>query len=280
LENNAVKRIDAHHHLWRYNAEEFDWINDEMRVLRRDFLPDELRSGMAAAHVNGTVAVQARQSLDETQWLLAQAASAPGILGIVGWLPIASPSLAQHLEEFSADPLLKGVRHVVQAEPLGFLDDHAFNRGISLLKNTGLVYDILIFPHQIEEAIRFVDRHPQQSFVLDHIAKPRIAAGEIDLWSALIRELALRPHVACKISGMVTEADWVKWTAAQLQPYFEVVLEAFGPQRLMIGTDWPVLTVACGYAQWWNTVEQWIAPLTDNERRQILGGTAERVYKL
>ena len=167
-----------------------------------------------------------------------------------------------------------------KGEPDGFLDAPAFNRGIAALTGTGLVYDILIFTRQLPEAMRFVDRHPEQPFVLDHIAKPLIAAGEIAHWSADIREMARRPNVACKLSGMVTEAEWSEWTADLLKPYFEVVLEAFGPSRLMAGSDWPVVNVASSYAEWWRTLDGWLAPLSADERAQIEGLTASRVYAL
>ena len=275
-----MARIDAHHHLWHYTDAEYGWIDDSMSALRRDFTPEDLAREMQSAHVDGAVAVQARQTIKETDWLLDLAAKHNEIRGVVGWLPIASEDFVQHLDRARANPHLKGLRHVVQGEPAGFLDGDAFNRGIAALKDTGLVYDILIYARQLEEAIHFVDRHPQQSFVLDHIAKPDIRHNEIDIWSRNLRELACRENVTCKVSGMVTEADPANWTATQLKPYFDVVLEAFGPARLMIGTDWPVLTVGCGYAQWWQIVESWIAPLSAAEQNAILGGTAERVYKL
>jgi L-fuconolactonase len=276
----APQRIDAHHHLWRYTPAEFGWIDDEMQSLRRDFQPDDLHAEATAAGVSGTIAVQARQTIEETEWLLQQAHEDPLIRGVVGWLPIAEPIFPRILDRFAAQPHLKGLRHVVQAEPPGFLDTPAFNTGISRLRHTPLVYDILIFARQLEEAIRFVDRHPNQSFVLDHIAKPDIASNEIATWSEAIRDLALRPNIACKISGMVTEADFHNWSPTQLKPYFDTVLEAFHPNRLMVGTDWPVLTVACTYSQWWQIVEAWIAPLTPTEQANILSATATRIYNL
>jgi L-fuconolactonase len=277
-------RVDAHHHLWQYSPEQYGWIDASMQRLQRDFLPADLAALCRAASVDATIAVQARQTLAETHWLLALAAEGSLgdnlIRGVVGWADIAADDFADTLPALTAHPLLKGLRHVVQAEPDGFLDATAFNRGIAALRDTGLVYDILIFARQLPEAIRFVDRHPQQSFVLDHIAKPSIAAGEIAEWSANIRELARRPNVACKLSGMVTEADWHTWTPDSLRPYFQVVLEAFTPARLMAGTDWPVLTVACSYAEWWQTVSGWLASLTPDDRAQIEGLTAARVYSL
>ncbi|MFT4114429.1 amidohydrolase family protein [Silvibacterium sp.] len=277
-------KIDSHHHLWRF-SDEYAWIGDEMALLRRDFLPEDLAAEMQSADVSGAVAVQARQTVEETEWLLRLAQpSSPGqpspIVGVVGWLPIAAENFPAHLERFAADKRLCGLRHVVQAEPDGFLDAPDFNHGIDALTRSGLTYDILIYARQLPEAIRFVDQHPQQSFVLDHIAKPDIRAGALESWGANIRELAQRAHVACKLSGMVTETDWLRWTPAELQPYFDVVLEAFSPDRLMAGTDWPVVTVGASYAQWWRTIEGWISALSAGEQAQILGLTAARVYGL
>jgi L-fuconolactonase len=273
-------RIDSHHHLWRYTQAEYGWIDDAMQVLRRDFLVADLEAELTTAAVDGTVVVQARQTLEETSWLLHLAAQTSSIRGVVGWAPIASGDFAETLEALRGNPLLKGLRHVVQAEPTGFLDGAEFNRGIAALRDTGLVYDLLIVAGQLPEATRFVDRHPEQSFVLDHIAKPGIAGQEIEPWAAQIRELAKRPNVTCKLSGMVTEADWRSWSAASLRPYFDRVLEAFGPARLMAGSDWPVLTVACSYSQWWATVAEWTAALSETERAQIEGGVAATVYNL
>jgi L-fuconolactonase len=224
--------------------------------------------------------VQARQTLEETHWLLELAAKSDTIRGVVGWAPIAADDFPATLESLRQNPLLKGLRHVVQAEPDGFLDAPGFNRGIASLLPAGLVYDILIFARQLPEATRFVDRHPRQSFVLNHIAKPDIKASGFASWNQAIRELAQRENVVCKLSGMVTEADWHTWSPAQLQPYFDTVLEAFGPSRLMFGSDWPVLTVAGSYARWRNVVADWLTPLSPSERSQIEGGTASRIYCL
>ena len=273
-------RIDAHHHLWQYTAADFGWLDGALDVLRRDFLLADLQQELASAQVDGSVVVQARQTLEETEWLLQLAEITPALCGVVGWLPIASSSLELQLERLSRNPYLKGLRHVVQAEPDGFLDAPLFNAGISRLKSTGLVYDILIVERQLAEAIRFVDRHPSQAFVLDHIGKPRIAAGEREPWHTQIRELARRPNVSCKLSGMVTEADPRNWKDDLLRPYADVVLDAFGPNRVMIGTDWPVLTAGCSYAGWWQLVEHWISALSSAEQAQILGATATAIYDL
>jgi L-fuconolactonase len=280
-----MRRIDTHHHLWRYTPEEYGWIDESLLPLRRNFLLSDLRRELAAAGVDGSIAVQARQSVEETDWLLRLAEQDGSLLGVVGWLPLADPRFSDLLEKYRRHTRLKGLRHVVQAEPAGFLDGEAFNRGIGALQGSGLVYDLLIARQQLAECTRFVDRHPDQVFVLDHLAKPAIAGGEIDAWRAGIIALAQRPHVSCKVSGMVTEADPSSWTkpdsmSLQLFPYFEVALDAFGPDRLMIGSDWPVLTVVCGYAQWWATVEAWMTALSQDEKTAILGKTAERVYGL
>ena len=273
-------RVDSHHHLWQYTPQEYGWIDHSMAVLQRDFLPADLARETSAACIDATVAVQARQTLEETWWLLELAAKSNLIRGVVGWAPIAADDFPATLETLRQNPLLKGLRHVVQAEPDGFLDAPAFNRGIASLLPTGLVYDILIFARQLAEATRFVDRHPNQSFVLDHIAKPDIRNNGFAPWNLAIHELARRGNVVCKLSGIVTEADWHTWSPAQITPCFDTVLEAFGPSRLMFGSDWPVLTVASTYPRWRKTVDTWLAPLSPAERAQIDGETAARVYSL
>jgi L-fuconolactonase len=273
-------RVDAHHHLWRYDAAEYGWIDESMQALRRDLLPPELEREMQAAGVDAAVAVQARQTLEETRWLLELAKNTNVICGVVGWADIAADDFPAVVEELAAEPLLKGLRHVVQAEPEGFLDGVEFNRGIRAMQGIGWVYDLLVYAPQLEEVTRFVDRHPQQTFVLDHLGKPAIAHDGFETWARDFRKLARRENVVCKISGMVTEADWEHWTEADLERYFEVAVEAFGAKRLMVGSDWPVLTVACEYGQWWEMVRRWTGRLVAGERELIEGGVAARVYRL
>lgn len=252
-----------------------------MQALRRNFLPADLQSEISAAGVDATVAVQARQTLEETRWLLDLARQNASIAGVVGWAPIASPGFSGILDQLRSESRLKGLRHVLQDEP-----DHAyalrndFQHGLKLLDGTGLVYDILIYAHQLPVASQLVDLHPNQVFVLDHLAKPKIAAQELSPWKEQIRELAERPNVMCKLSGMTTEADWHNWTLPDLEPYLGTALECFGPDRLLAGSDWPVCTVATSYPRWWDTLRQWASPLSAAEQQAILGGNAVRVYHL
>ena len=272
--------IDSHHHFWNYDHVEFDWIDDSMGTIRRSFLPNDLRAEIDQVGIDGVVSVQARQILEETDFLLEQANANDFIKGVVGWIPLADTNITEVLDRYKNADKLKAVRHVVQGEPDGFLDGDAFNRGIQALQAQGLVYDVLIFERQLEETIRFVDRHPKQVFVLDHIAKPKIKINQLDPWQANIRELAKRDNVRCKLSGMVTEANFENWTEQQLRPYLDTVLAAFGPERLMFGSDWPVCLVASTYKRWHDLICEYIQPLSSDEKASIMGDTAIRVYKL
>jgi L-fuconolactonase len=273
--------IDSHHHYWKYNPVEYDWIDDSMKVILTDFLPEKLEQTIREAGVDGVVSVHARQLVEETEWLIELARQNKFMKGMVGWLPLMQNDIEAYLEKYSGEKILKGLRHVVQGEPdPEFILRSDFNRGISLLKKYSLVYDILIFERQLPNAIRFVDQHPDQVFVLDHIAKPRIAANELSPWKEYIQELAKRENVSCKISGMVTEADFTNWTQAQRQPYFHVVLEAFGPDRLLFGSDWPVCLVATSYKNWVDLVKETISTFTESEQAKIMGGNAMKIYNL
>lgn len=279
--SERVDHIDAHHHLWRYTPEEYGWINEQMEVLRRDFLPKDLKPLLDGAGIAGAVVVQARQTLEETDWLVEQAADAPFIRGVVGWAPIASPEFPEMLQGLRQKKKLKGLRHLIQDEADdAFILDAAFNRGIRAMRDSGVVYDIVIHARHLGPTLKFVDMHPDQPFVLDHCAKPVIVRDEREPWAGLMRELARRPNVACKVSGLVTEADWQRWTPAALEPYWRVVLEAFGPERLLFGSDWPVSLLASEYQRWADTVAEWTAPLAASERDAIWGGNAIRVYSL
>ena len=273
--------IDAHHHLWRYDAKEYGWITPAMEVLQSDFLPECFGPAMHSAGIDGSIVVQARQTIEETLWLLELAHESEEISGVVGWLPLAGPEFPKLLDQFSTRPKLKGLRHVVQdeADP-EFLSTAAFNRGIDALIGTGLVYDILIYAHQLPQAIEFVRRHPRQVFVLDHCGKPSIGEGAIDAWQANLHRLAEQENVACKVSGLVTQVSSGTWDLDLLRPYLDAVLEAFGPQRLMAGSDWPVCLLASTYQQWWSALHEWASPLSGGDRAEVFGGTARRIYHL
>ena len=277
----AAETIDAHHHLWRYTPADFGWIDESMQPLQRDFLPADLAAAIAEAGIDGTIAVQARQSLDETRWLLDLADKCDAIRGVVGWAPIAGEEFPGCMEEFDGRAKLKGLRHVIHDEK----DEHYilredFNSGIRTMLGSGLVYEILIYERHLPQTIDFVDEHPEQVFVLDHIAKPLIAAGTLEPWATHMRELGQRENVWCKISGLVTEAKWDAWTPETLRPYLDVAVEAFGPQRLIAGSDWPVCLLAATYPQWWNLLRDYFAPFTETERNAIFGGTATEIYQL
>lgn len=276
-----TKRIDAHHHLWRYSKDEYGWIGPGMEALARDFLANDADREFGSAGIVGSVVVQAQQSIAETDWLLGEAEKSEVIRGVVGWAPIASPELGSVLEKWRPHKKLKGLRHVIQDEPDDqFILREEFSRGIASLAGTGLVYDILIYQRHLPAAITFVDRHPNQIFVLDHIAKPRIKDQILEPWRSNLFELAKRENVYCKLSGMVTEADWKSWTKEDLQPYFDAALEAFRPGRLMFGSDWPVCFLASDYERWVETVGEFLSGCSPAEKNLILGEVASRVYSL
>jgi L-fuconolactonase len=273
--------IDAHHHLWRYTPQEYGWIDDTMQLLRRDFLPADLKSAMRSAGVDGTIAVQARQTLEETRWLLDLADENDEIRGVTGWAPIAGPEFPGVMEEFDGRAKLKALRHVIQGErDENYILREDFNSGIRALEGSGLVYEILIYERHLPQTIEFVDRHPNQLFVLDHLAKPLIATGVMEPWAAQMRELGKRENAWCKVSGMVTEADWNAWTSETLKPYIDVAVEAFGPQRLMAGSDWPVCLVACSYERCWQVLREYFSSFSQQEQERIFGENAAELYDL
>jgi L-fuconolactonase len=274
-------KIDSHHHFWKYDPVEYGWINDSMRVIRRDFLPLDLDAEIKLVGIDGVVSVQARQTLEETRWLLDLAEQNKFIKGFVGWVPLAAPDVRKHLEELSKRPMLKGIRHVVQDEPdERFILRDDFNAGVRALADYNLVYDILIYERHLPQAIEFVDLHPQQVFVLDHLAKPQVKDSRIEPWRTNIQRIAERENVFCKLSGLVTEADWKNWTEGQLSVYLGTVLEAFGPRRVMFGTDWPVCLLATSYAKWYELVKAFCAKLSLAEQARVFGETAVETYNL
>ena len=271
--------VDAHHHCWRYEPVEYGWIDDSMGEIRRDFLPQDLKLEISAVAIDAVVSVQARQSIEESLWLLALAEEHDFMAAVVGWLPLANPNISSYLEHFQQFTKLKGLRHVIQGEPDdNFILGREFNAGIKRLGRYNLVYDILVYHRHLPQTIEFVDLHPNQIFVLDHLAKPQIAQGLLSPWREHIVELARRPNVYCKLSGMVTEADPRHWQPAQLTPYFDIAINAFGPERLMFGSDWPVCLLGTSYSNWYELVLSSIAGLSAGEQALILGLNAARVY--
>ena len=274
--------IDSHHHLWKYSTDQYGWISDQMLPLKADFLLPELQGIAAESSIDGFVSVQARQSLQETDDLLAMAETEPLIAGVVGWVPLAAPEIGQTLERLGDQKFLKGVRHVVQDEEDDrFILGTDFNRGVSQLKTHNLVYDVLIFAKQLPASIEFVDQHPNLQMVLDHIAKPTITADAFDnAWEMNFRELAKRGNISRKFSGVVTEVRGETWSIDQIQRYWDVALEAFTPDRLMFGSDWPVCLLKTGHTQWLETVQQLASDLSVTERNKIFSTNAIRDYNL
>jgi L-fuconolactonase len=272
-------RLDAHQHFWKYSPSQYEWITDDMAPLKRDFLPHDLQPLLAAGGFDGSIAVQAQQTVQEARWLLELAEQNSFIKGVIGWVDLCSPEVREQLERLAVNRRLLGVRHIVQGE----LDDEFmlrpdFRRGIAQLAEFGLVYDLLLYPRHVPVATELVREFPQQTFVLDHIAKPAIAAAQIEPWDRDIRELAKCPNVSCKLSGMVTEARWAQWVRDDFRRYLDVVFEAFGPDRLMIGSDWPVCTLSADYASTMGIVTSYVEQLFLQDRDEILGRTCARIY--
>jgi len=276
-------RIDSHQHFWDYaaHAGDYVWMSAEQGMLRRNFLPEDLAPLLRQTGFDGTVAVQAREMVAETDFLLGLAARTPWILGVVGWIDLCAPDAEALIERYAAEPKLKGLRLIIHDHPdPEFAASPAHVRGVGWLARHGLTYDLLLKPRDIRPSIRLVDQHPDQRFVVDHIAKPSLAPGGLSPWREDIRELARRPNVWCKISGLVTLADWAAWTPEQFTPCLDLVLEAFGADRLMAGSDWPVCTCAASYARTMQVALDWSARLSPAERAAFLGGTCARFYNL
>jgi len=275
-------KIDAHQHFWIYNSSEYGWIDDSMKVLKRDYLPGDLRPELAKASFSGTVAVQARQSVEETRWLLQLAGQSDFIKGVVGWINLCSESdLKRELDEFCKSEKLVGVRHVVHDEPDdNFMLRDEFLKGISLLKEYNLTYDLLLFPKHLPVAQIIVSMFPEQKFVLDHISKPLIKEHIIYSWKEGIFRLANHENVWCKLSGMVTEADWKNWKSDDLNPYLDIVFEAFGTDRLMTGSDWPVCRLAGEYRDVLGIVEEYVSGMPAGIQQKILGMNCIDFYGL
>lgn len=274
-------RIDAHQHFWHYDPAAYGWIDDRMAVLKRDLLPDDLKPLLDRSGIDGTVVVQARQSLHETDWLLELAQKYAFIRGVVGWIDLQAPDVRAQLERYAQQPKLRGIRHIVQDEPDDrFMLRPAFLHGLGLLAEFNLTYDLLLFPRHLPVAVDVVKQFPQQRFVLDHLAKPAINAHAIAPWDADIRALARFDNVMCKVSGMVTEAAWNQWRLDDFKRYLDIVFECFGPERLMFGSDWPVCTLSGSYAEVVLIIQDYVRGLSLDMQDRIFGGAAAEWYGL
>jgi L-fuconolactonase len=274
-------RLDAHQHFWHYSPTEYTWITDNLGSLKHDFLPHDLEPLLAGIGFDGCIAVQARQNLEETRWLLELAEQHAFIKGVVGWVDLRSDRLAVQLERFASHPKLVGVRHVVHDEADdNFMLGAAFRRGIAQLLDFNLTYDLLLFPKHLPVAVQLVREFPNQPFVLDHIAKPSIAEELVSPWQEDLQTLANSPNVFCKLSGMVTEAKWNQWRPTDFHRYLDIVFEAFGSSRLMIGSDWPVCTLSGEYEAVMKIVMDYVQKLPHAAQAAILGDTCVRFYQI
>lgn len=272
--------IDSHQHFWHYDPIRDSWITEDMVNIRRDFLPADLEPILVANGVDGCVAVQAAQSEEETMFLVNMARSYDIVKGVVGWVDLQAESLPQRLTDLSQHKVIKGYRHVAQGEPDDFLMRPAVVQGIRQLASFGLTYDILIYPSQLKAALHLVRAVPEVSFVIDHLAKPYIKKGDISRWSNFMTEIAKHPNVSCKLSGMVTEADWQDWSKKDFFPYLDVVFRIFGPDRLLFGSDWPVCLVAANYTQVKTLIEEYVDPWGEEVRAKVFGANAVAFYGL
>ena len=273
-------RIDAHQHFWKFDPGKQEWITDEMKAIRKDFVPGDLQPLLKDCRLDGCVAVQVDQTESETLSLMKLAEQNAFIKGIVGWVNLMSSDIQDQLTDLVQYKKVKGFRHIVQGLPAGFLLQKDFLCGIDCLAEFGFTYDVLVYANQLPEAISFVQRFPNQKFVLDHLAKPFIKKGILEPWEKQITQLALSQNVHCKLSGMVTEADWKNWKQDDFTPYLDVVLNCFGPKRVLYGSDWPVCLVASSYPQQLGIVEDYISTLSASEKKDIMGDNAVQFYNL
>ena len=272
--------IDAHQHFWNYQPLRDQWITEEMKAIRKDFLPDQLSPLLKKNKIEGCVAVQASQSEKETDFLIKCARSHSFIKGIVGWTDLQSPGLQPRLEYYYQFHEVKGFRHIIQSEADDFLLRGDFCNGIGLLEQYNFTFDILIYPKQLPNVLTFVKKFPNQFFVIDHLAKPFIKHQQLKPWKQQIQQIAMHENVYCKFSGMVTEANWLHWKTSDFKPFLETALEAFGSQRLLYGSDWPVCLLSADYEQQLQIIKQFIDPLSPSEKKLIMGENAVRFYHL
>lgn len=272
--------IDSHVHFWKYSEEDLPWIDKNMKILRKDYLPQELEQTFKRNNVDGCIAVQAAMAEVETRFLAELAKTHAIIKGVVGWTDLRAPDVEKKLTEFKEYSSIIGIRHIVQSEPDNFLYDGKFRSGVSLLKDFGYTYDILIYPRQLKASVDFVRAFPDHTFIVDHCAKPDVKQKEMDVWKSGISELAMFPNVSCKLSGLITEAAWKEWSPAEFYPYLDVVFQAFGIERLMFGSDWPVIQLSGSYIQWKSLLEKYMEKHLPEERDAVFGLNAQRIYGL
>ncbi len=272
--------IDAHQHFWYYQPERDGWITMEMKAIRKDFLPEDLLHILQKSSIQGCIAVQADQSEKETDFLIKCSRNYPFVKGIVGWTDLQSPGVQARLEYYYQFPEVKGFRHIIQSEPDDFFSREPFQKGVGLLEQYNFTFDVLVNSIQLPAALSLIKRFPNQSFVIDHLAKPNIRKQQLKPWKQELQQIAMHENVFCKFSGLVTEADWQNWKASDFKPYLETALEAFGPKRIMYGSDWPVCQVAAAYEQQLEIIKQFIDPLSPSEKKAIMGENAVRYYHL
>lgn len=270
--------IDTHQHFWHFDLIRDAWIVAEMSVIRHDFLPEHLLPILEKNGIDACIAVQADQSIEETLFLLRLSEQYPFVRGVVGWTDLCSPFIEEHLKDWKKYPKLLGFRHILQAENPDFLLKPEFLRGIQALSSHHFIYDILVYPQHLPNVVKMVAQFPEQTFVLDHIAKPLIKEGILENWATDIRELATFEHVYCKVSGILTEADWKSWTFEQIRPYLDIIFEAFGADRLMFGSDWPVCLLAGTYEDTKSIIEMYMKDYPEIERQKVFGTNAQRIY--
>ncbi len=272
--------IDSHVHFWKYDKVRDAWITPDMKVLQQHYLPGQLNLMLKRNEVYGVVAVQASQGEPETIFLKEFAETHPIIKGVVGWVDLQNENIEERLQYFSQFPIIKGWRHIVQAEPDDFLLRQNFQRGIKVLQAYRYTYDMLVYQHQLKSVLAFVNKFPEQKFVIDHCAKPDIKNKMIDDWKVMMKELAKHQNVYCKLSGLFTEAKWKEWGAADFYPYFDVMFEAFGTNRLLFGSDWPVMLLSGTYVQWKSLIEKYMENFEPEEKQKVFGNNAVTFYNL
>lgn len=280
IQSTAEGVIDTHVHFWKYDKVRDAWITDDMKTLQQDYLPQTLSGTLSRNGVKGCVAVQADQSELETLFLVELAKTHSIIKGVVGWVDLQNENVEERLNYFSQYPIIKGWRHVVQGEPDDFLLRPAFQKGISALQQYDYTYDVLIYPRQLKATLEFVARFPEQKLVIDHCAKPDIAGKKIDEWAGTMKEIAKHPNVYCKLSGLFTEAKWKQWGPGEFYMYLDVVFDSFGTDRVLFGSDWPVILLSGMYVQWKSLLEKYMENFDREDKEKVFSKNAISFYNL